>query len=1719
MNIQANGIMIDSSGPVTALKLERIADFINTYKSNGVNTIILTNFVPVDPQSGAIRDQFAIPNPYGKVAVTPEYMASFTDLALGMGVQVIWKSQFIVDDGSDRNVNDYSLGAAFYPSGNGFSVQNFLTNVKEYWRQWSAVAEQHHVSMLVIGTEQGHFAYPPYSSAWREIIQTTRENFSGNLTYAENHFAPLPGEGRVDFWDALDYIGIDDYSPIGNGTDNTPYAQAYANVFNSSVFNYNTTNRLDVPGVLYNLHLKYDKKIFFTEFAIDSLSGAMNDPAASNFSKPINFSEQENYFRAKFDVYHNYDWVEGIGIFDVLNEASPSPSSAGWQDFFDRSLKNNMEWLDKPVETVIRSYWKDGALPPPIHASSATKPSGGFAGTNVLPDVLVGGFQNDHFDRLGGVYHVYGGGGFDVATYSGTSVNFTVTISNGSVTIVDRTGGEGSGILTSVEAILFADRAISGITGLALPDHAIASLSQAEWVVTEGAVGFSVLSFTVSLDTILTSPQTLTWEVAGSGAHPATSADFAGNSFPFGTVILTPGEISKDFTVQISADRTVEFDETFTVTLSNPSSGLTIGAEGQASATILNDDTSTVSLAPRSAAKAEGDGGTTVFTFTVSLDQPSVAQQSVIWTVSASGEHPTDALDFMAGLPSGTLIFFPGETSKTITVAIAGDTTVEFDEGFAVTLSNASGGLTLGTSTASATIVNDDVSIVSIVALSAIKPEGNSGTTSYTFTVSLSQVGVSSQTVEWAVTGTGAHAADAADFGGLLPFDTVSFAAGEISKTVTVLVSGDITIEFDEGFAVTVSNASTGLTLGASTASGTIVNDDTSTVSIAALSAAKAEEDSGAIPFTFTATLGQAGIATQTVDWTVAGTGDHPIDGADFVGGVLPSGTLAFAAGETSKTISLAVSGDVTVEFDEFFTVTLSNPSVGLALGTASAVGDIQNDDRAKISIVPLSARKAEGNSGTAAFTFTVSLDQASFAEQSAQWTVTGSGANAADAGDFGGAFPSATVTFAAGETSEVVTILVSGDSAAEFNEDFAVTLSNLTFGLQLGIASATGTILNDDKSVVLISAGPASKAEGTGGTTTFDWTVSLDRAGVTSETVAWAVTGTGARAADGADIAGGVLPSGTLTFAPGETSKTVSVSVVGDAVVEFDEGVVLTLSAPSSGLDLGTVTLAGTIVNDDVSVASIAAQAATKAEGNSGTTAFTFTVTLSQAGVTGQTVGWSVSGNGTHAADAADFGGVLLAGTVTFAAGETTKTLTVNVAGDTAAEFDETFLVTLSSPSAGIAIGVGTASGTIVDDDATVSIAALSAVKAEGNSGTTAFTFKVTVTGDTSAARSVAWAVTGSGASAASAADFAGGVLPSGVLTLAPGETTKVLTVNVAGDTTVESDEGFVVTLSNPSTGLTLGTPTASGTIQNDDSIAVTVSTHDDAYVVQQGQSLSIAASVGVLLNDQSASTATLLSGPTNGTFQLAATGGFSYTPATGFAGVDSFTYHAATGGSGADGQALLYVVPVQVAASTTLNLLALNAEEQIAATYAAFFGRASDAAGFNFWLGEFNRGLPVQGPAALFANIASSFGISAEAKTLYPFLVNPFGASDVQISTFLDAVYNNLFNRSSDPLGLAYWTGQIKATLQAGQFVGSVLVNIMSGAQDTAAGKDITTLMGKVAVSLDYVHQQEQHHTTWVGTSDTAAATTLMHAVTADPQTVLVGIKNAEALIAAHA
>lgn len=169
-----------------------------------------------------------------------------------------------------------------------------------------------------------------------------------------------------------------------------------------------------------------------------------------------------------------------------------------------------------------------------------------------------------------------------------------------------------------------------------------------------------------------------------------------------------------------------------------------------------------------------------------------------------------------------------------------------------------------------------------------------------------------------------------------------------------------------------------------------------------------------------------------------------------------------------------------------------------------------------------------------------------------------------------------------------------------------------------------------------------------------------------------------------------------------------------------------------------------------------------------------------------------------------------------------TLYTSTFTAAADFSGQTDVNFSAsaTGTNPSTGQSFAFQSESATITAEAASIlNLAASDADKAEGNSGTTDFTFTVSRTGDTSGTAGVAYAVSGSGTNPADAADF-GGSLPSGTVNFAAGETSRTITVPVSGNTDVEPDEGFTVTLSGVS-GATLGTATADGMIRNDDGVA----------------------------------------------------------------------------------------------------------------------------------------------------------------------------------------------------------------------------------------------------------------------------------------------------------
>jgi hypothetical protein len=277
---------------------------------------------------------------------------------------------------------------------------------------------------------------------------------------------------------------------------------------------------------------------------------------------------------------------------------------------------------------------------------------------------------------------------------------------------------------------------------------------------------------------------------------------------------------------------------------------------------------------------------------------------------------------------------------------------------------------------------------------------------------------------------------------------------------------------------------------------------------------------------------------------------------------------------------------------------------------------------------------------------------------------------------------------------------------------------------------------------------------------------------------------------------------SGSLTFNNGETSKQITIPIVDDSTPEGTEGFKISLTNPSGGAVLGNFATATLSIQDN-ELPTLSISDVSQAEGNSGTTAFTFTVTSSNSINNNVNVNYATTdGSATAGSDYQTTNGNL-----TIPAGQTSKTITVNVTGDTTKEPDETFFVSLSL-AGGATIAKGQGIGTIINDDgappATVQLDQSSYNVLEGLG---VLTMKVTRSGDTSSAVSVDY-VTNDG-SATQKADFG---YTAGTLTFAPGETSKTLAVLINEDAHVEGDENFQVVLSKP-TGASLG-QTSIGTV-----------------------------------------------------------------------------------------------------------------------------------------------------------------------------------------------------------------------------------------------------------------------------------------------------------------
>jgi aryl-phospho-beta-D-glucosidase BglC (GH1 family) len=896
------------------------------------------------------------------------------------------------------------------------------------------------------------------------------------------------------------------------------------------------------------------------------------------------------------------------------------------------------------------------------------------------------------------------------------------------------------------------------------------SLSIADAQVSEGNAGTRLMVFTVTLSAAAQGPVTVAYTTRDGTALAGT--DYNAQS---GSLSFAAGETSKTIAVEIRGDAVDEIDESFEIALS----GLTAASFARSSAigVIANDDAPPV-LSVSNAEVVEGNSGTRSVVFTLSLSQ--AIAQSVSANFATQDGTALAGSDYVAR--SGSVTFAAGETSKTVSITVNGDTAIEADETFGLVLSNVARA-TLAPGGGTGTIRNDDLPPPTLAISDAQVTEGDAGTKQMLFTVTLSRAISSTASVTWATqNGTAASGSDYTGARG-----TLSFAAGEVSKTIAVAVRGDTAVEANETFSVVLGTA-TRATIADGTGLGTILNDDvppTLTISDAQVT----EGDAGTKQMLFTVTLSRAISSTASVTWTTqAGTATA---GTDFTAA---SGTLSFAAGEVSKTIAVTLRGDTAVEADENFSVVLGT-ATRATIADGTATGTILNDDQPPPTLAISDAQVTEGDAGTKQLLFTVSLSRAATGAVSVNYATQAGTATAGS--DFVAA--SGTLNFAAGETSKTIAVTINGDTAVEANESFNLLLSGAA-GATIADGTGLGTIQNDDVLPTLAIA-DAQIAEGNAGVTQMLFTVTLSRAMGGPVTVSYATQAGTATA--GADF---TAATGTLSFAAGETSKTIAVAVNGDTAVEANEGFNLLLSA-ANGATIADGTALGTILNDDVS-----------APPPSGDTA-TFRVTERWNGgflaeITVVNDATPIEGGWTLAFDAPfQIKGVWNAEIVS-QSGSSYVIRNAPWNGNIGPLGTTTFGIDVAGSGEPVNFSVNGAAPAPVLPGLSIADAFLT----EGDAGSALMNFTVSLSAAAAEAVTVQYGT--ANGSALAGLDYQA---LSGSLTFAPGEVSKVLSVAILGDTLREGTESFALNLTAP-TGARLADGAALGSIRDNDAPASTL-------------------------------------------------------------------------------------------------------------------------------------------------------------------------------------------------------------------------------------------------------------------------------------------------------
>jgi Ca2+-binding RTX toxin-like protein len=898
--------------------------------------------------------------------------------------------------------------------------------------------------------------------------------------------------------------------------------------------------------------------------------------------------------------------------------------------------------------------------------------------------------------------------------------------------------------------------------------------------------GTANLTYTFTRTGVTTSALTVNYGIGGSAGITdyAQTGGIFNTTTNTGTVTFAIGATTALVTVNPTNDVVLEGDETLALTLA-AGTGYNVATTTPVTGTILNDDTN-ITLAVSPDINEDG-AGSLVYTFTRTgiTTNALTVNYGVGGTAALSTDYTqTGAATFTA--TTGSVTFAAGSSTAIVTINPTDDIIVESGETVALTLTAGVGYTIPAPTTVTGTILNDDTLVTLAVAPATVTENGTTNLV-YTFTRAGNTAGA--LTVSYNIGGD-ASSTDYTQTGGAFSgtTGTVTFAANSTTAIVTVTPTQDATVELSETLALTLTAGGGGYIIGTTApVIGTIVNDDTN-VSLAVSAPTVTEDGVTNAIYTFTRT----GVTTSTlaVNYTIGGTATNVIDYSQSGGTVTGStGTVVFAVGATTAIITVNPNLDTTVEPNETVELTLAAGAPGAynILTTAPVTTTITNDDTlVTLAVAPVSVN--EDGAPSLVYTFTRTGIVTNTLD--VKYTISGTAINGTDYTSL-----PTTVSFLANASTATVTINPTDDTIVEIDETIALTLASGT-GYNIGTTTAvTGTIINDDTNVTL-AVSPATVSEDGADKLKYTFT----RTGVLTNalTVNYGITAAATLDTNDYTQTGAATFSGTagtVTFLANSATAIVEIDPTSDPNVEANETLALTLLPNGTAYTIGTTTaVTGTILNDDTLV-TLAVAPATVTEDGATNLVYTFT----RSGITtgALTVNYGIGGTA-DATDYAQFGAATFgatAGTVTFLAGATTATVTINPNADIAFEENETVALTLATG----AYNIGTTAavvGTITNEDTVpaISIADTIIIEGIGSAPTQAL---ITLSLNKTSYQAVTVNYATSDVSAIAGTDYT--AITNGLLTFAAGELSKTISVDIINNDVNEINETFDITLTTP--------------------------------------------------------------------------------------------------------------------------------------------------------------------------------------------------------------------------------------------------------------------------------------------------------------------------------